>query len=343
MSKTSKAIIFAASVILIIGLTIFYMIYSSSTRAVPDGVIGNTAGNLNNDGLFCESDGMVYFSNPYDDGALYSMKPDGSDLKKLSDLGAKWINAGGNYIFFYGTHSKTQTGLGSVITKPAMYRVKKEDGGSLTALTKDVSQDMILYGNKIYYQHYTEKNGTTFAVVDLKSKESTELLDFMINPSNLYQGQIYYNGMYDDHFLYSYDIVTGAVNTIWEGDIWNPIYDGNYVYYMDVLNNYRLCRYSIPNNTIEILTEDRVDFFNLYGDYIYYQKNSKKEPALKRMRADGSEEEIVASGNYSNVNITSTYTYFTAFGTDYPLYFTPTFGAINVTEFTKARDAIVLK
>lgn len=343
MSKTSKTIIFVAAVILLVGGLITYLVYSSKAKQVPDGVIGNTAGNLNNDGLFCESDGMVYFSNPYDDGALYSMKPNGTELKKISDLSAKFINVGGNYIFFYGTHSKRQTGIGSVVTKPAMYRVKKEDGSALTALTKDVSQDMVLYGNKIYYQHYTERTGTTFAVVDLKSKKSTELLDYMINPSCLYQGRIYYNGMYDDHFLYCYDTVTNAVTPIWEGDIWNPIYDGNYVYYMDVLNNYRLCRYSITNNTIEILTDDRLDYFNLYGDYIYYQKNSKKEPALKRIRTDGSNEEIVATGNYSHVNITSEYVYFTEFGTEYPLYKTPTFGNVNVTEFVEARNAIVLK
>ena len=61
------------------------------------------------------------------------------------------------------------------------------------------------------------------------------------------------------------------------------------------------------------LTHDRVDCFNLAGGYIYYQKNSADEPALKRMALDGSNVEIVASGNYTHINATSRYVYFTAF------------------------------
>lgn len=32
----------------------------------PPGTVGNTAGNLYNNGLFCENDGFVYFANAYD-------------------------------------------------------------------------------------------------------------------------------------------------------------------------------------------------------------------------------------------------------------------------------------
>ena len=35
-------------------------------------VNGNTAGNLYNGGLFCEYNGVIYFSNPNDNGRLYS-------------------------------------------------------------------------------------------------------------------------------------------------------------------------------------------------------------------------------------------------------------------------------
>ena len=55
--------------------------------------IGNTAGNLNNKGLYCESNGKVYFSNPYGHNVLYSMNPDETDLKRLNDVGVASINA----------------------------------------------------------------------------------------------------------------------------------------------------------------------------------------------------------------------------------------------------------
>lgn len=340
MSKTTQSIIAIIIVVVLAAVGIIYVVNAGKFNRIPDNAIGNTAGNLNNDGLMCEDDGIVYFSNPYDNGALYSMTPDGEDLKKLNDLSVKFINAGGKYVFFYGKKTKTTSGLGGLVSKPAMYQLPKK-GGSLKALTKDVSQNMVLVGNSIYYQHYREKEGTTFARLDLKDKSSTELLDFMINPSCYYNGNFYYNGLYDDHFLYSFGVNDTQPSMIWQNDIWFPIFDGEYVYYIDALNGYKLCRYSFGNNEIEILTNDKVEYYNLYDGVIYYQKNSAKEPALKRMACDGSNNEVVASGNFSSVNITSEYAYFIEFGTDFPLYYTPTFGSVNIQEFTQARDAAI--
>ena len=46
-------------------------------------VNGNTAGNLYNGGLFCESSGKVFFANPDDYNRLYAMDLNGSNLEKL--------------------------------------------------------------------------------------------------------------------------------------------------------------------------------------------------------------------------------------------------------------------
>lgn len=341
MSKFSRNLILFGAVALLILGAVIYSIFHGRATVIPDGTVGNTPGNLNNNGLFTERDGIVYFSNPYDNNSLYSMTANGENLTKLIDMTVEYINAGGNYVFFYGKPNKTTTGIGSVVSKPGMYRIEK-NGDNLKALSKDVTRSMILYGNNIYFQHYTESTGTTFDVYDLKKNESRTLLDKMINPAGLYGGSIYYNGMYEDHYLYCYDIATETEIPIWEGDIWNPIYDGNYVYYMDVLNNYRLCRYSIPDNTIEVLTNERLDSFNLYGDIIFYQVSSSKSPALKRMNNDGSNPITIAEGVYKGINITSTYTYFTEFGTDYPLYRVPTYTSDPYPEeFTAARDVLV--
>ena len=62
---------------------------------------GNTAGNLYNAGIFCTAaDGTIYFANPSDSSKLYSMNSDGSDLTKISDDVATFINADDNYIYY---------------------------------------------------------------------------------------------------------------------------------------------------------------------------------------------------------------------------------------------------
>lgn len=340
MSKSSKTIIFCSSVFLILTLIIVYCVLKNNTAKVPEGTIGNTPGNLYNYGRFAEMDGMVYFANPYDNDSLYSMKSDGTDIKRISDMSVEFINVGGKYVFFYGKPNSATSGIGSVVSKPGMYRIEK-NGNHLTALTKDVSRSMVLYGNNIYYQHYTKTAGTTFAKMNLSNNKSTELLPYMITPACMYDGSIYYNGQYDNHYLYKFDTKTETEIPIWEGDIWNPIYDGNYVYYMDVQNNYRLCRYNMLANTVEILNNERTDFFNVYGDYIFYQVSSTVSPALKRMNTDGSNPIIIMNGVFKNINCTSTYTYFQDTITDLPLYRVPTFGEPFAEEFTGAREAML--
>lgn len=61
----------------------------------PPETVGNTAGNLNNSGYFCEYDGKVYFANAYDSNTLYSMDPSEQNIKKLGNASVKNILAGG--------------------------------------------------------------------------------------------------------------------------------------------------------------------------------------------------------------------------------------------------------
>ena len=57
------------------------------------------------------------------------------------------------------------------------------------------------------------------------------------------------------------------------------------------------------------------------------------------MYTDGSNPEVVASGVYENINITSQYVYFNQYGASVPVYKTSTLGNVYVTTFDAARDA----
>ena len=74
------------SVITIIGLLLAVLIFLSirSSRIVynNDNAIGNSAGNLNNGGLFCEYNDKIYFANPYDYNKLYVMNSDCTNAMK---------------------------------------------------------------------------------------------------------------------------------------------------------------------------------------------------------------------------------------------------------------------
>lgn len=83
MNTKAKRILIALGLVFIFALLVIIYLHTRRVSPIPAGTVGNTAGNANNNGMFCEYNGTVYFSNPYDNGSLYSMKPDGTRIKKL--------------------------------------------------------------------------------------------------------------------------------------------------------------------------------------------------------------------------------------------------------------------
>ncbi len=336
---TKKRNTIVIAVICAFFIIMFILTYlSQKVKMNEDDVSGNTPGNLNNGGLFCESDGVVYFSNAYDNGCLYSMNTDETNMKKLTKVSASSINADQHYLYFYlDSFSK-----GSVQAQRTygIYR-SKLNGGGIKCLKRNNVTMLQLSGNYIYYQLFDNKTSrkTELYKVKIDKSEDKKIADYMINPACHVNGLIYYDDVETNHNLYAMNTQNDTSTLVYDGSVWNPIYDNGYVYFMDVSHNYRLCRYSISLNTVEVLTEDRIDFFNLYNSYIYYQKSSESEPALKRMFTDGSNVETVLEGVYKNINITSQYVYFTEYGLDIPIYKTPTNGSVNVTTFDNASSA----
>lgn len=335
-AKNILAIIIALVILIVLILCVVF------TGRIPENdpdTVGNTPGNLNNGGYFCESDGRVYFANAYDNYALYSMNPDETDLKKLSGNSVSSINAAGNYLYYYMTsNSQSGSGLGYMNQTAGIYRSRK-NGKNTAGLGRLNIVTMQLCGSYLYYETYNSQNGTTLDKIKIDKTEQQTVAKEIINPNCFANGRIYYNGTSGDHYLHALDVRTDRSSVVWQGDLWNPIVEGSYVYYMDISEDYRLCRYNLNEKVVEVLTNERLDMFNVYDNYIYYQVSSADAPALKRMRTDGSSQELVREGIYQNINITSEYVYFNAFNESVPVYRTSTYGPVNVTTFEAAKQA----
>ncbi len=317
MKNYAKIILSVIGVILLAGLGTV-LVLSQRIVMNPDGTVGNTAGNLNNEGLFCEYDGTVYFYNSFDGGGLFAMNPDESNLRRINNMVVRNILAGGKYLYYFHTGtSATKTSFGEALGIKSFQR-SKLDGSNAESLTNDVVVTGQLVNNYLYLLTST-KAGPSFYKLKIDNSDQVVLADYQINPACADNGVIYYNGTQNDHYLYALDTATDSPQEIWKGNLWYPVLEGDYVYYMDPANDYRLCRYSRSENVIEVLTEDRVDCFNVGGGYIYYQKNGA-DARLKCMKNDGSEAKDIAEGNYTHINMTSRYVYFHAFGDDATLY-----------------------
>lgn len=339
MKKQKQVTICLTILILAIVFLFIVSFLSGYVPANPAGTVGNTAGNLNNSGLFCEKDGMVYFSNPFDGGSLYSMKANESTIKKLNNLKVQNILAGGDFLYFFQTGDASENkadGFGQLPGSKSFNRCKTNGSGS-TVLTGDVVTNAQLVDNHLYLMT-TSPSALSFYRINIKGGDKTTLADYIVNPACARDSVIYYNGTQRNHYLYALDTATNMTETVWKGNLWYPVLEGDYVYYLDVANNYRLCRYSLTERVIEILTNDRVDCFNVGNGYIYYQKNSAT-PQLICMRTDGTDVRAVADGIFTDINLTSYYAYFMEFGNDSTLYHSP-LGSSGYETFTAAKEAV---
>lgn len=338
--KTKKPLSVLILLLAVVGIVVslfFLNYYTTKTRWNDPFVSGNTTGNLNNGGLFCESGGMVYFSNPYDNGAVYSMKPDHTGLKRICDGAVGYINADSHYLYYVKDKSNVSGTLGFISEGVRGIFRRNLDGRKPKSIYGDRAGIIRLIGNYIYYQCYNPENGKyELYRIKIDGKEKERLSTEAVNPAGYQSGYLYFNGTDYNHNLNQMDIENGSKKLLYEGNFWLCTPDGDYIYYMDVKHNYALARINKNTGEKETLTTERMDTFNLYGDYIYYQVSDPEKPMLRRMKKDGTEITTVAEGVFKNINITSEYVYFTAFGEDVPIYKTPTNGQVEVTEFEEA-------
>lgn len=309
--------------VLLIGLlaitcALFFWAYQTRQSTMnPMGTVGNTGGNINNCGLFCEYNDTVYFANPLDGYSLYTMTVDEQNVTKLTSSEVCNILAAGDYIYYFQRSSHDDT-MGKVRISQGFFRCDLDGSNPLT-MTTDTVVTAQLVTNDLYFL-VSKKSGPVFYKMKLDKTEKEELANYQVNPASAKGPIIFYNGTVGNHFLYTLNTATGEINELWQKNVWFPIADENYVYFMDLENDYRLCRYSIDTEDVEVLTEDRIECYNVGSGYIYYQCNSATEPALKMMRTDGTGLITLAKGNFTNINMTSKYVYFQEFSQPTSLY-----------------------
>ena len=302
----------------------------------PSGTIGNTSGNLYNGGLFCENDGYVYFSNPYDGNSLYCMRPDETEMKKLVTTQVASINADGKFLYYYQGGSGGNAGLGFLISTTGVFRTQKDNPKNVACLDRVLGKYVILADNTVYYTCADDDVSLKCIGTDGENKET--LLELDILPVSVQNSTFYYINNEENLHLMAYDLRSKSSRQVLLDDIYMPIIEGNTVYGIDIHDNYALVRLDIATGEKTLLDSDRTDLINVTDSYIYYQ-TSGTTPQLKRIRRDGSDMAVVRDGAHSNINATSSYVYFTGFGSTTPMYKTPASGSVNVTTFDAASAA----
>lgn len=284
-------------------------------------VNGNSAGNLYNSGLFCESNGEIFFANPADENRLYVMDSNGNNVKKLSDDTVAFINADEHYVYYVRAANGSNNEFAFLrLNANALCRLRRDGKGNPAILDESPSLYASLSGNYIYYLHYDESSATTLYKVKLDGENREQVVDIPYFTCSTDGQFIYYNGIKSDHNIYKFNTQDDTQSLLYEGNCWMPIVVNESVaYFMDCDNDYRLAKVDLFTGEKILLTEERIDCYNVYDDYIFFQTNSTA-PALYRMHTDGSECEIVRTGVHHNINVTSQYVHFNDYFDDTAFY-----------------------
>lgn len=329
-------------VLAVVGGIFYYL--SGKTKFNESYVNGNTAGNLYNGGLFCEYGDIIYFANPSDGDTLYSMNADGSNLTKLCSDIVSYINVDDNYIYYIRDNPGSDGDEFSFlkINTNSLCRMDRTKGAdSVMVLDTEPSLYASLLGNYVYYIHYGENDGSTLYKVKIDGSEQQRVEEEPYYTCSANGQYLYFNGRTRDHYIWRMNTEDDSKGILYGGNCWMPTVTDNEstAYFMDCDNNYTLAKVDLATQKKTTLCEDRIDWYNVYGSYIFFQTSDETSPALCRIRTDGTGYEVISEGNHKNINVTSDYTYFRDFNTDQMFRIANTVGAdVEVFDPGKVTD-----
>lgn len=319
MLSTIKKVIITLFVLTAAVIAVLFISNRGRTYFNDEEELGNTTGNIYNGGLFCENDGRIYFSNDNDDGSLYVMNSDCTNIKKVHVDKAAYINADENYIYYLRANNTRENSSGGILmfNNTGMYRIN-QNGSNLKSISNNPGSYLTLKGNFVYYQNYDVENGLFLYRKQIDSKMERLLLEEAVIPATVMDNKVYYAGFTKDHNINSLDLSSFTTTTEFEGDFAYPIFFGDYIYYLDLSNNYSINRMNRDGSNAEMLVEERCSTYNITntGKFLYYQVDDQKNSKLCRLNLETMETEILLEGNYKQIHVTEQYVFFKDFNNE---------------------------
>ncbi len=316
MTKTVlKVLIFLSGFTIIAMLAI--LVYSNGrTYYNEEDEIGNTPGNLYNGGLFCEKDGKIFFSNDAADGKLYVMNLDCSNIKKIYDDKAVFINADGNYIYYVRANNTRENSRGSIMMfyNTGVFRLKY-NGSNLIAYTGNPGAYLMLHGNHLYFQRYDAHIGLYLYRYKIDGKEERLLLEDAVIPVTVQNNSLLYTGYANDHNINAMDLKSFTSHTSIEGNIAYPIITEDAIYYINMDDNYHIYRMNPDGSDPEPVIKKRCSTYNITNDgrYLFYQVDDTKHNGINRYELETGKNDFLMDGDFKQIHVTTNYVFFKDF------------------------------
>lgn len=312
--STNRGVIIIISVLA--AFLIFTFVYervASRTKEGAGDFQGNTSGNLYNMGLVCEYGDRIFFSNPNDEGILYSMNRDLSDCKKLCDDYAQYINCDEHYVFYSRMNNLKDKAAQSIFIfySNGIFRIDHNGKNQKMLHSKPIGT-LMMYANRLFYQHYAENEQLTLNSMKLDGEDDRILIKDDCKAVSMHGSDIIYSGTAADHGIHSCNILNGSEDIISDNSVYMPIAMDDGIYYISTFRDYRIYRMSYDGKEDECISELSASTYNISKDgrYIFFQCDDKESPGLYRINMVNNTAQKIADGYYKWINLTEEYCFF---------------------------------
>lgn len=315
LSSVKRVLIFLVVGTVAVVLGIFF--YSlGRTYYNEEDEIGNTAGNIYNGGLFCEQDGKIYFSNDDADGSLYVMNSDCTNIKRVSDDKAAYINADENYIYYVRANNTRETSSNGFMAfnNTGVYRIN-QNGTGLKAFTANPGAYLILKGNSVYFQRYDVETGLYLYKYKIDCTGERLLVKDSVIPAAVIDTDLYYTGFSKDRDIHTVSLSSFTENTVISGSFAYPIFFEDYIYYIDMSDKYKIYRMKKNGSNPERIVNESCSTYNITnsGKYLYYQVDNNKSNRICRLNLANMKTETLMEGDFKQIHVTKAYVFFKDF------------------------------
>ena len=299
--------------VLIIGI-IAYSCLSELTLKSEPLIVGNTAGNLYNYGLFCDDGERIYFSNYLDQGLLYSMSRDLDDFKYITNDVARYINHDDHYLYYSRMNNLKDTSARSIFVfySNGVFRISK-DGLRQRMLWNNPIGSLLYFNGHVFYQYYNEGEKLSIHMTDIDGKEHIKLDSDESVAVSVYNKNVYYSAVTRNRNLYSINPEMQMTVKALDGSFFNPVVTDGGVYYIDVEDKYRIKYCKLNGSETETVVDEKCSSYNMTEDgrFIYYQvdENSDRNGVYMLDRRSG-ESICLRQGNYKWINLAGDYCFF---------------------------------
>lgn len=314
MLKTVLRIFIALVIVTLIGVTGLYLYNKNHTYLNGEEEVGNTTGNIYNGGLFCEQDGKIYFSNDYDGSSLYVMSSFCTNSKKLSADIPAFINADENYIYYIranDTKENSKTGF-LVFKNNGVFRIN-QNGTNLKAITGDPGAYLVLKGNQLFFQKYQVDTNFNLVRYQIDGTGERLLVAEEVIPFAISDTGLLYTGYSKDHNINMLDLLSYTTHMKYKGSYLYPMVVGDYIYYINIEDDYKLYRMNIDGSEPTKLVNKRCSTYNITntGKFLYYQVDNGKSNGVYSMNLSQlGKVTLLQKGDYKQISVTEQYVFF---------------------------------